>query len=107
MNYSVPILKAFLNRLPPHQLSAAKINQRFVSSEAVLKMLAGFSLTDLVEVAGNPNSIKLGEWKRKAASDTAPVLRPELVSAIEQYCKTRSLFLALPDEAAPFLSELQ
>ncbi|ANW01305.1 hypothetical protein [Bradyrhizobium icense] len=107
INYSAAMLKAFLNRLPSHQLSAAKINQRFVSSQAVLKMLASFSLADLVEVAANPNSIKFGDWKREAAADTAPVLRPELVSAIEQYCKSSSLLLALPDEAPPFLSELQ
>jgi len=100
-------LKAFLNRLPSHPLSAARLNQRYVSADGILKMLASFSLTDLVDVAANPRNIKFEEWKRKAVNDTAPVLRPELVSAIEEYCRTKTLFLALPDEAQPFLSEMR
>jgi hypothetical protein len=106
-NYSVPILKAFLNHLPSRPLSAAKLNQRYVSSDGVLKMLASFSLADLVDAAANPRNVQFEEWKRKAGNDTAPVLRPELVSAIEDYCRTKTLFLTLPDEADPFLSQLR
>ena len=105
-NYSIPLLKAFLNHLPSHSLSAASANERYVSSDAVLTMLKSFRLRDLVEVAANPRNVNFEEWKMLADKDTAPVVNSDLVEAINEYCRSRSLFLVLSDEASNFFDAM-
>jgi hypothetical protein len=105
-NYSIPLLKAFLNRLPPHRMTNAAANERYVTSQAIISMLKGFRLRDLVEVAANPRNLNFEEWKKKAEADRAPVIAADLVDAIEGYCRSRSLFLVLSDETTPFFSEM-
>jgi hypothetical protein len=105
-NYSIPILRAFLNHLPPHPMTSARASERYVSSDAVLAMLRSFRLRDLVEVAANPRNIKFENWKKIADRDPAPVIRSELVDAIDSYCRNQTLFLVLSDEATPIFDTM-
>lgn len=106
-NYSIPLLKAFLNHLPPHPLSVAGANERYVSSDAVLTMLKSFRLRDLVEVAANPRNVKFEEWKQMADKDPQPVLSSDLIKAIDEYCRQRTLLLILSDETSPFFDTMR
>jgi hypothetical protein len=87
-------------------MTSSCLNERYVSAAAILSMLKSFRLRDLVEVAANPKNIKFEEWKRKADQDVAPVISPNLIEAIENYCRNQSLFLSLSDEAVPFLDSM-
>lgn len=106
-NYSIPLLKAFLNHLPAQSMKGTAPNERYITAKAVLGMLKGFRLRDLVDVAANPRNVKFEEWKRKADTDSAPVVAPDLIDAVEHYCRNHAQFLVLSDEATPFLQEMR
>lgn len=101
-HYSIPILKAFLNHLSPGRMTDAGVNERYVSWDAVLTMLKGLTLRDLVEIAANRGNVRYQDWIRKADADAAPLVSADLVDAVANYCQNSSLFLVLTDEAAPF-----
>ena len=101
-NYSISLLRAFLSHLPPVTMTDSGRQERYVSSGAVLKMLRDFQFKDLIEIAANRQNMRFSDWKKYAEQDTAPILRPELMDAIESYCRNQSLFLALSDEADVF-----
>lgn len=106
VNYSIPILKAFLDHLPKRSFVAPGKNERFVSSQVVLTMLRNFKLADLIQVAANRRNVRYADWIKQASLDSAPLVRPDLMSAIEDYCRHRTLFLTLSDEASPFFSDM-
>ena len=101
-NYSIPLLKAFLDHLPPTTMTNSGVKERYVSADAVLEMLRNFSLVDLVEVAANKRNLQFESWRQAAQADHSPILQSDIIDAIESYCRDQSLFLVLSDEAAPF-----
>ncbi|WP_287188565.1 hypothetical protein, partial [Mesorhizobium sp.] len=106
-NYSIPLVKAFLNHLPEHRMTDSEANERYVSSKTLLAMLRRFHLTDLIEVAANSGNVRYAEWKQLAAKDGTPAVREQLVDAIESYCGNQSLFLVLSDKAEPFFDLME
>jgi hypothetical protein len=105
-NYSIPLLKAFLNHLPPRHMTATAAAERYVTWDGVLAMLKAFRLRDLVEVAANPRNIRFEDWKRLGDADQLPVIRPQTIDAMAAYCRSQTLFLVLSDEAKPFFDDM-
>lgn len=104
LRYSTPLLRAFFRSLPETTLAEEfRGPQHYVSQRTVLQHLSGMTFSDWLALGGNRRSLYYSRWREKAAEDTAPVLSPDILRTIAQYCEAASLFVVLSDDPpSPF-----
>lgn len=102
LRYSPPILQYFYRSLPEQHLAEGYEGaQRYVSISAVLDRLREMTFADWLEIGANKHSLYYQSWRSAAAQDPTPILDGETIDAIAEYCRIGSLFIILPDIAAP------
>ncbi len=106
-NYSIPLVKAFLAKLPEVTMTDAKSTERAISAGAVLAMLRNFRFTDLLDVGANRKNVRFARWKQLAENNGKPIVEGSLIDAIQAYCENQSLFLVLPDEEKAFFQHME
>ena len=102
MVYSPPLLREFFKQLPSRDYTEFARHERYVNSHDVVSMLKRLTLADLVRMAANKRSYYYGKWLKLAEQDKAPVIEAGIVDRIDNYCRTATLFVVLPDDHKGF-----